>query len=96
MSTNPTGMGFELKEKVAALQAAILEQHPKLPILLREIWTTLKQQPENVTLATEEEIRIIFSGLEAQTKTFLAESVTKGAKKPGTVAALKSKGADAF
>ena len=94
MST--VGMGFELKEKVAALQACILDQHPKIPTLLREIWTTLKQYPENVTLATEEELEIIVSGLEFQTKTFLAESTIKSAKKPGTVAALKSKGADAF
>lgn len=94
MST--VGMAFELKEKVAALEAQLLEQHPKIPTLLREIWTTLKQYPENVTLATEEEIQIVVRGLEYQTKTFLAESVGKAAKKPAAVAALKAKGADAF
>lgn len=94
MST--AGLGIELKEKVAALEAQLLEQHPKIPTLLREIWTTLKQYPENVTLATEEEIHVIVRGLEFQTKTFLADSVTKNAKKPNAIAALKAKGADAF
>lgn len=95
MSTTPA-LGFELKEKFAALQSTLIGQHPQMPVLLREIWMALKKQPENVTLLSEEDIQIVVAGLEKQTGVFLAESVSKTAKKPAVVASLKAKGADAF
>ena len=93
--SNPT-MGFELQEKLASLQEKILSQHPMMPVLLKEIWMTLKKQPENVTLLSEEHIRAIVAGCEKQTGVYLAESVAKTSKKSAAVASLKSKGADAF
>lgn len=89
-------VGFEFKEKVLALDAAIKAKHTQMPILLHEIHKALKLQPENVTLLSEEEIAIIVSGLEHQTNTFLAESVAKNSKKPNAVKAILSKGIDAF
>ena len=91
-----TTPAFILKEKVASLEAALLSAHPTIPTLLREIHTALRAQPETVTLLSEEEISVLVRGLQKQTGVFLAESVTKSAKKPGSVAALKAKGEDAF
>lgn len=91
-----TTQAFLLKEKVASLEASLLSAHPTMPTLLREIHTALRAQPENVTLLSEEEISVLVRGLQKQTGVFLAESVAKSAKKPGSVAALKAKGEDAF
>ena len=88
--------GFVLKEKVAALQEAILSKHPTLPTLLQEIHRTLKAQPENVTLLEDEEIRIIVSGLEIQTGFELAREAGSKSKKSSTAAEIKRLGSDAF
>jgi hypothetical protein len=68
-----------------------------MPTLLREIHTTLRKQPENVTLLSEEEIKVIVNGLQKQTGVELVQAVTKA---PGKTAALKNKikdlGVDAF
>jgi hypothetical protein len=94
----PIAPGFELQNKVAELANAILARHPTMPTLLREIHTTLRKYPENVTLLTDEEIATIVRGLENQTNTYLASTVT-GAKK-STVKSLTAKlnalGDDAF
>ena len=68
---------YQLKEKVAAVQAALLAAHPTLPILLAEIHKTLKADPAQVTLLEEEEIGILVSGLEAQTKVEIMTTMTK-------------------
>lgn len=83
---NPIPQGFDLKEKVADLEKALLERHPRMPVLLREIHKTLSQYPENVTLLAPEDIRIIVSGLEQQTGIELAKSVVSKSSK-----SLKSK-----
>jgi hypothetical protein len=88
--------GFELKEKVAELSTLLLSKHPKMPGLLREIHTTLRAQPENVTLLSEEEIAVIVNGLKVQTGVEFAASVTKGSGQKSAVAKIKSLGADAF
>lgn len=88
--------GFEFTSKLAELEAALMQKHPSMPTLLREIHQTLKKQPENVTLLKPEEVAIVFKALENQTNTFLADSVAKTSKKSGSVAALKAKGLDAF
>ena len=87
---------FELQEKIQSLQNALLDRHPSMPTLLREIHTALRKQPENVVILSEEEIGIIVRGLETQTNTFLAQTVTKSAKSTSAVAKVKSLGADAF
>jgi hypothetical protein len=89
--------GFELREKVAALSQTLLDRHPQMPVLLREIYQNLRQQPENVTLLSEEEIAVIVGGLKSQTQTEFASAVTKS---PSAAKSLKTKiasmGADAF
>jgi hypothetical protein len=67
-----------------------------MPTLLREIHTALRKQPENVVILSEEEIGIIVTGLEVQTNTFLAQTITKSAKSTSKVASVKKLGADAF
>lgn len=98
MTTQQIPAGFELKEKVATLGQTILDRHPTMPTLLREIHTALRKQPENVTLLSDEEIAILVRGLENQTNTYLAATVS-GAKKSSTkslAAKLASLGDDAF
>jgi len=87
---------FALQESITALQNAILHKHPTMPTLLREIHTALRKQPENVILLSEDEIATIVTGLQHQTNTFLAESVSKSSKSTSKVASVKKLGADAF
>lgn len=94
-ATQPT-VPFELQEKIASLQNAILEKHPTMPTLLREIHTALRKQPENVVILSEEDIGIIVRGLEVQTNTFLADTVSKSSKSTSAVGKIKKLGADAF
>lgn len=67
----------ELKMKVAEMQDALLNAHPRMPVLLQDIHKILKADPENVTLLEEDEIAILVRGLEAQTKTNLATNISK-------------------
>ena len=91
-----TDITFQLKEKVASLEAAILSAHPTMPHLLREIRGALRAQPENITLLSEDEICILVHGLEKQTGVFLAESVSKKKTSTSAVGKIKELGADAF
>jgi len=91
-----TSPGFELKEKCAELSNLLLAKHPRMPVLLREIHTALRQQPENVTLLSEEDISIIVNGLKVQTGVEFAKSATAGPGAKSAVAKIKSLGADAF
>jgi hypothetical protein len=70
----------QLQEKVSQVQAALLAAHPTLPILLAEIHKTLKTDPAQVTLLSEDEIGILVSGLEAQTKIEIMTTMTTGTK----------------
>jgi hypothetical protein len=67
----------ELQMKISSLQQAILETHPKLPILLKEIHTMLKNDPAIVTVLSEEDISVIVNGLKQQTKTEITQSSLK-------------------
>lgn len=88
--------GFELKSKIAELQTAILDRHPRMPILLREIHTVLRAQPENVTLLSEEEIAQIVSGLKVQTGVEFAASATKSSTNKSISKKIANLGVDAF
>ena len=77
---NQPVQGFELKEKVAQLQVALLGEHPLMPALLRTIHTQLKADPENVTLLSEEEIQVIVNGLRKQTMTTITTAAITGGK----------------
>ena len=73
-------LNIEIKSKLDELQQALLTAHPTMPTLLRDIHKTLKAQPEQVTLMTDEEIAIIVQGLEKQTNSHLAASALKTTK----------------
>lgn len=89
MSTEQLNQGTELKEKVAALQQALLDKHPSMPQLLQQIYVNLRANPENVTLLEETEIKAIVNGLEKQTMTELATTVAK--KSTSATKTLKAK-----
>ena len=69
-----SSLPVDFQEKLASLQSAILERHPRMPGLLQEIHRALKLQPENVTLMSEDEIAIVVQGLQVQTQTSLIKT----------------------
>lgn len=96
VSEQASKLGFELREKVLALEQALLERHPRMPVLLREIHTVLRAQPENVTLFSEDEIAILVSGLKIQTGVEFAASAVKGTGSKAASAKIKALGTGAF
>lgn len=97
MSTSqPIPLGFELKSKVAELESALTSRHPRMPQLLQEIWKALRDQPENVTLLSEEDIAVVVSGLKTQTGVEFASSAVKGSGAKSAIAKIKQLGIDAF
>lgn len=89
-------LGQQLSQKVEELGSLILQQHPTMPVLLREIHSTLLKYPEQVTLLKESEINTIVSGLQVQTGVFFASVVTKPKESKSATARIKKLGADAF
>ena len=87
--------GSELFDKVSALQEALLSRHPSMPGLLRDIHTTLRAQPENVTLLNEDQISVIVNGLKEQTGVVFAKAAMSSGTK-GLKAKIASQGLDAF
>lgn len=75
-----SSINLEIKSKLDELEQALLSAHPTLPTLLRDIHTTLKKQPEQVTLMTEDEIAIVVRGLEKQTQSHLVAATLKPTK----------------
>jgi len=71
-------MTTEIQMKIAELQEALLNAHPTMPLLLREIHKKLQADPATVTLLTEEEIAVIVSGLKLQTNVELANASKSG------------------
>lgn len=67
----------QIKARINQLDEALKAAHPQMPILLREIHKTLKEDPAVVTLLAEEDIATIVRGLEKQTNTFIAASMSK-------------------
>lgn len=70
-----------IQMKIAELQDALLQSHPRMPILLRDIHKILKDDPANVTILSEEDISIIVSGLKRQTATEISASTLKKSSK---------------
>ena len=77
----------QIREKILSLQTALTNQHPTMPTLLREIWKTLKENPDQVTLLEEDQIEVIVNGLKKQTNT---EIVTAALKSKSGTKSLKS------
>ncbi len=74
-------VSLNLLEKITALEFSVKERAPNLPILLSEIKEILLQDPEQVTIMTEEQIAVIMSGLSAQTQTYITTKIATGTKK---------------
>ena len=74
-------LATQIKEKILSLDSALKESHPTMPTLLREIWTVLKANPDQVTLLEETEIGVIVNGLKRQTNTEIATAALKSSKK---------------
>lgn len=81
----------EITMKIAELQTALLSEAPNFPSLLREIHTTLRGDPECVTLLSDAEVGTIIASLQKFTGNFMTAKATKA---PSTRAALKSLSAD--
>jgi len=67
--------------KIAELKDQLIAQHPQLPVLLREIHKTLRDNPEVVTLLEPEEVGVVVSGLLHQTQTTIATKTSTSKKK---------------
>lgn len=80
MSAVPN-QAFEVQEKLAQLETALLEATPNMAGLLRDIHRTLKKDPDVVTILSEEECSILVRGLKKQTATTIATSVAKAKPK---------------
>lgn len=81
ITTSPD-QAYQIKEKLASLEAALLEGTPNMPILLREIHRNLKNDPDIVTLLSEEDCSILVQGLKKVTATTIATTaIKKGSKK---------------
>ena len=76
-----TSQAFQIKEKLARLEEALLAKTPGMPTLLRDIHTHLKRDPDVVTLLSEEECAILVQGLKKQTATEIATSAIKSKPK---------------
>ena len=79
---------YVLHEAIANLSNLILTAHPTLPVLLRTIHKQLREDPELVTILSEDEVGIIVNGLKKVTNTEIAASTVKSS----TTAKLKKKG----
>lgn len=79
----------QMTEKLLSLQNALLQAHPQIPSLLREIHTTLRKDPDIVTALSDEQIAVVVAALKRQTAT---EIITSATKKTGTTKALKNIG----
>lgn len=66
--------------KISELSTSILSNHPSMPSLLRDIHTSLKNDPDTVTLLSPQEVAIIISGLSKQTQTAITSSILSGSK----------------
>jgi hypothetical protein len=76
-----TDHAFEVREKLAQLEQALLDKTPNMPVLLRDIHRTLKADPDVVTILSEEECSILVRGLSKQTATAIATKAVKKAPK---------------
>lgn len=92
-SANATvvALGFELAEKLESLQAALLADHPRLPLLLRDIHSRLRDDPDTVTMLRPEDRGVIVAALR---KHHRVEIMTKPAKSTAAKASLKNITAD--
>jgi len=77
---------YTIREKLAELEQSLLNKTPNMPTLLRDIHRQLKNDPDIVTILSEDEINILVSGLKKQTGVEISTAVLKQPNKK----ALKS------
>jgi hypothetical protein len=88
---------FELRQKVGELSKAMLDRHPSMPSLLRDIHRTLRQYPEQVTILEPEELNKIVEGLVVQTGiSFATSASSKTAANKSLTNKIKTMGTGAF
>lgn len=75
--SEPQSITQQLQDKIQELEACLLSQHPSMPILLKTIWTAVRQYPEQAVLLSEEEISTVFKALEQRTNISVAAAVPK-------------------
>lgn len=80
MSDTAIDQAYEVREKLAQLEDALLKGTPNMPVLLRDIHSHLKRDPDVVTILSDEECSTLVRGLKKQTNTEIAIAATK--KKP--------------
>lgn len=81
MSTNASTQAYQVKEKLAALEQALLSGTPNMPTLLRDIHSNLKSDPDLVTILSPEDCSVIVAGLKKQTNTVIATKAIKKSPK---------------
>ena len=80
INTPAPALNLTLQQKLLELDQALEQVLPTMKTVLRDIHTNLKQDPEQVTLLSEEQVCLIVSGLKRQTATEIAVKAVK--KKP--------------
>ena len=63
--------------RIADLRDALDQTLPNMPVILQEIHSSLREDPEIVTLLSEDEIATIVKGLEQYEDTVIVERATK-------------------
>ena len=66
----------DVQMKIAELQERLLSNHPQMPLLLREIHQTLKEDPETVTLLSDAEVGTIIASLQKYTGNVITAKIT--------------------
>ena len=79
--TSQTFQHDRILGRIAELKDAIDESLPNMPTILQDIHTSLRKDPEIVTLLAEDEIATIVKGLESYENTVIVEKSAK--KKTG-------------
>lgn len=82
-STHPLAMEF------AELEAMILAADPTMPTILRQIHRHLGQDPELVTMMTEEEVQLMVTGMIVHAKAAIVEPAKAKTAKAAVSAAKK-------
>ena len=77
---SPTDPAFEVTEKLAQLEEALIKGTPNMPVLLRDIHKSLKADPDVVTILSPEWCSILVRGLKKQTGIEISTAAVK--KKP--------------
>lgn len=76
--SSPDNMqAFVIKEKLASLEDALLNKHPQMPVLLRDIHSMLSKDVALVTLLSPEECSILVRGIKKHVGVDIATKVVK-------------------